>query len=167
MINFDIAFERLINHEGNYVNNPADPGGETKFGISKRSYPNVDIKNLTREQAKEIYHKDFWYVIGDTIDSAILFQVFDFAVNAGIQTAIRKLQDAVNVADDGHWGPASIKAAMNMDKNDILMRFSARKIRYYTKLTTFYPQFNPEKDGFGKGWMNRVADDLDLAAEDN
>src|SRR4051812_42260066 len=103
MVNFDVAFDRLINHEGNYVNNPADPGGETKFGISKRAYPNVDIKNLTRDQAKEIYRKDFWNVVGDSVDAAIRFQVFDFAVNAGIQTAIRKLQDAVNMADDGHW----------------------------------------------------------------
>lgn len=165
MVTFDTSFDRLIAHEGGYVNNPADPGGETNWGISKRSYPHVDIANLTREGAKEIYKRDFWDVIGDSIDSAIKFQVFDFAVNAGISTAIRKLQDTVGVADDGHWGAKSTEAAILMDKNDVLLRFNARKIRYYTKLSTFYPV--GQKDGFGKGWVNRVADDLDLAAEDN
>ena len=59
-MNFDQAFDRLISNEGGYVNNPADPGGETNWGISKRSYPDVDIANLTREGAKAIYLRDFW-----------------------------------------------------------------------------------------------------------
>ena len=51
-LTFDTAFDRLIGHEGGYVNNPADPGGETKYGISKRSYPSLNIANLTREMAE-------------------------------------------------------------------------------------------------------------------
>ncbi|MBI5843910.1 MAG: hypothetical protein HZB23_04475 [Deltaproteobacteria bacterium] len=46
-------------HEGGYVNDPADPGGETRFGISRRAYPNEDIKALTRERAAEIYYRDY------------------------------------------------------------------------------------------------------------
>ena len=95
-MNFDTAFERLIGNEGRYVNDPRDPGQETNFGISKRSYPNVDIAKLTREGAKAIYLKDFWLIID--ADPAIKFQVFDFAVNSGVQTAIRKLQAAIGVA---------------------------------------------------------------------
>ena len=94
-LTFDQAFDRLIGHEGGYVNDSADPGGETKFGISKRSYPNVDIKNLTREQAKTIYLRDFWQPLGEDAHPAVKFQAFDFAVNSGIQTAVRKLQAVV------------------------------------------------------------------------
>ena len=54
-LNFEDAFDRLISHEGGYVNDPLDPGGETKFGISKRSYPTLDIAALTREDARAIY----------------------------------------------------------------------------------------------------------------
>lgn len=97
---FDLAFDRLISNEGGYINVAGDPGGETKYGISKRSYLNIDIKNLTRDQAKEIYRTDFW-MRGqiDQLDPAIAFQVFDVAVNSGIETAVRMLQRAAGVAD--------------------------------------------------------------------
>jgi lysozyme family protein len=60
MTAFDSTFDRLIGNEGGYSNDPADPGGETNWGISKRSYPNVDIKKLTKDGAKAIYLMDFW-----------------------------------------------------------------------------------------------------------
>ncbi len=93
MMNFDTACDRLLGLEGGYVNRPDDPGGETNWGISKRSYPNLNIKSLTRDQAKEIYLKDFW-LRGqmDKFEFALAYQVFDFAVNSGIETAIRKLR---------------------------------------------------------------------------
>jgi lysozyme family protein len=107
-MSFDVAFDRLIGHEAGYVNDPNDPGGETKWGISKRSYPLVDIKHLTREEAKLFYKRDFWdRMKGDTIPFPVMFQLFDFAVNSGIETAVRQFQKVVGVADDGHWGPIS------------------------------------------------------------
>ena len=158
MITFDEAFDRLLGHEGCYSNNPSDPGGETNWGISKRSYPQLDIKNLTRDQAACIYHKDFWEPLMDAHPS-IKFQLFDFAVNSGIQTAIRKLQQVVGVADDGHWGPVSAKALNIMEVNDVLMRFVAARLRFWTSLSTW--------PTFGKGWANRAAADLEYAAKDN
>ena len=157
-MNFDIAFDRLLGHEGAYSNDSRDPGGETNWGISKRSYPTVDIKNLTIDQAKAIYRRDFWMPLGDA-HPAIKFQVFDFAVNSGIQTAIRKLQAAVRVADDGHWGPLSTAALAAMDKNDVLMRFIAQRLRFWV-LLSIWPTYS-------KGWANRAATDLEYAAEDN
>jgi lysozyme family protein len=158
-MNFDQAFDRLISNEGGYVNDPRDPGGETKFGISKRSYPAVDIRNLSREQAKQIYKRDFWERGGmDQYDPAIAFQVFDAAVNHGIETAVRLLQRAAGVADDGHIGPVTIAAVKARPVTDMLMRFIAQRIRFWTRLSTW--------DRFGKGWANRAADDLDFAAED-
>lgn len=49
-----------LNFEGGYTNDSLDPGGETNFGITRRSYPDIDIKNLTREQASAIYKRDYW-----------------------------------------------------------------------------------------------------------
>ena len=155
---FDEAFDRLIGNEGGYCNVQGDPGGETNWGISKRSYPDVDIKNLTKEGAKAIYLRDFWEPLGDA-HPAIKFQAFDFAVNSGIQTAIRKLQAAIGAADDGHWGPLSAARLASFDLNDVLMRYLAQRLRFWTSLST-WPQF-------GKGWANRTAANLEYAAMDN
>ena len=159
-MNFDQAFDRLISNEGGYVNNQADPGGETNWGISKRSYPNVDIANLTREDAKAIYLQDFWQRGQmDQYDPAIAFQVFDAAVNHGMGTALRLLQRAAGVADDGHIGPVTVAAVKAKSVTDMLMLYIAYRIKFWTKLSTW--------PTFGKGWANRAADDLIYAAEDS
>ena len=159
-MNFDLAFDRLLGHEGQYVNHPEDPGGETNWGISKRAYPNVDIKGLTREMAKEIYRRDFWNRIhAEKLPGSVAFQVFDFAVNSGIWTAIRYLQRAVGVADDGYWGPVSQAAITRMSESDIIMRFAAERLDFYTRLSTW--------PAFGRGWVRRVAQNLRYGAEDS
>ncbi len=90
-MNFDLAFDRLLGSEGGYVDDPSDPGGETNWGISKRAYPGVNVKALTRADAKLIYRQDFWNRIhADELDDGVAFQTFDFAVNSGIETAVRK-----------------------------------------------------------------------------
>lgn len=158
-MNFDQAFDRLITNEGGYVNNTADPGGETKFGISKRSYPRVDIKNLSREQAKLIYKSDFWergYM--DQYDPAIAFQVFDISVNSGIETAVRILQRAAGVADDGHIGPVTIAAIKAKGAPQMLMYIIAERLDFWRKLSTW--------PTFGGGWAGRAAQDLRYASED-
>ncbi|WP_367846453.1 glycoside hydrolase family 108 protein [Rhodoferax sp. WC2427] len=157
-MNFDQAFDRLMGAEGGYVNDPHDPGGETNWGISKRSYPTVDIKALTREGAKAIYLRDFWAPLVDA-HPAVRFQTFDFAVNSGISTAVRKLQAAIGVADDGHWGPLSAAKLASMDVNDALMRFMAQRLRFWVKCSAWPSQ--------GAGWVNRGARQLEYAAEDN
>lgn len=158
-VSFDTAFDRLMGAEGGYSNDPNDPGGETNWGISKRSYPNVDIKNLTRDGAKVIYRRDFWDRIeADKLSDPVVMQVFDFGVNAGIETAVRKLQAAVGVADDGWWGTESQKAAAQLSESDLIMRFTAQKLRYYTKLKNWASA--------GKSWINRTASDLEYGAID-
>lgn len=157
-VDFDTAFARLIGNEGGYSADPLDPGGETKFGISKRNYPTLDIKNLTIDQAKAIYFKDFWQPMLD-MPEELKFQVFDFAVNVGINTAIRKLQQAVGAADDGVWGARSALALARMSVYDAMLLFAALRLEFYTKLDRF--------DRFGRGWVNRIAQDLRYAAQDN
>lgn len=169
-MNFDQAFDRLINHEGGYSNDRNDLGnwtggkvgvGElkgTKFGIAAHSYPYLDIKNLTLDQAKEIYRRDFWDILGEA-HSSIKFQVFDAAVNHGHGNAIRFLQRAVGVADDGAWGKVSQAALNRMETNDVLLRFVAYRLKFWASLRTF--------DIYGRGWTNRGAENLLFAAEDN
>ena len=88
---------QVLNHEGGYVNDPQDPGGETKFGISKRAYPNVDIKNLTRKQAIKIYYDDYWIKTGVVFLPKKLRQIyFDMTINMGRSRATKILQETCN-----------------------------------------------------------------------
>ena len=102
---FDNCFEIVVGHEGGYVNDPKDPGGETKYGISKRSYPRVNIAALTLDGAKQIYRADYWdKVRGDELDPGLALITFDAAVNNGASQAVRWLQGALN--RDPRYGPA-------------------------------------------------------------
>lgn len=159
-MNFDLAFDRLMGHEGGYVNDPNDPGGETKWGISKRSYPDLDIAGLTREDARAIYRRDFWERIhADEIYDGVAFQAFDFAVNSGIETSVRALQRAVGAAPDGFWGPKTRAAVAAMSESDVIMLFVAERIDFWTRLSTW--------PSFGRGWARRAATDLRYGAEDS
>ncbi len=157
MVDFDKAFDRLMGHEGGYTPGKGDPGGETKWGISKRSYPHLDIQSLTRDGAKVIYRRDFYDRVA-IASPALRYQVFDFAVNSGIDTAVRKLQQVLGVVDDGAWGPVSAAALARADESDVLMRFLAARIRFMTRLSNWQLH--------GAGWMNRIAGQLDYGAED-
>lgn len=85
---FNQAIEFTLRWEGGYVDNPQDPGGETNFGISKKAYPHLNIKELTKEQAKEIYHRDYWTKVGcPEIAYPLDIVIFDTAVNLGVARA--------------------------------------------------------------------------------
>jgi len=158
-MNFDICINRLLGNEGGYVNDPKDPGGETNWGISKRSYPMVDIKNLTKEQAAAIYKRDFWDPLQlDNAPLGIANQLLDFAVNSGLQTSIRALQRAVGVADDGVLGTFSKQAIARMQSHDIVMLLLAERIIFMTNCKNW--------DSAGKGWMRRIAHQLQYGAQD-
>lgn len=169
---FDKAFERTVGHEGGYTADSRDRGnwtsgvigkGElrgTKFGISAMSYPNVDIKNLTVNEAKAIYKRDFWDALNlGSAPQVMQFQLFDAAINHGWRRVVPMLQRAVGVKDDGIIGPKTIAAAKAMDPNDLVMKFLAERIEYFTKLSTFTT--------YARGWMVRCANNLRIATEDN
>lgn len=159
MDNFTTAINRVLGNEGGYVNNPADPGGETRWGISKRSYPRLDIANLTREAAVELYHRDFWAPAGlDALPLSVASQVLDFAVNSGTGTAIRALQRAVGVADDGVVGPHTREALAAAEPHDLVMRLLASRLRFMAALKGW--------PAFGAGWARRIALQLDYGADD-
>lgn len=159
-LTFDEAIERILSHEGGYTWNAADPGGETNWGISKRSYPTVNIKALTREGAIELYRRDFWMPVAAlaTDDPALQFQLLDAAVNHGMGNAVRMLQRACDVAADGHWGLVSQAALDVMDEHDVHLRFMAARFEFWSTLKAF--------DTFGRGWVRRGAQNLRYLAHD-
>jgi len=87
--NFEAAFSLVVGIEAGYVNDPQDPGGETKFGVSKRAYPNLDIAQLNLEEAKTIYQRDYWTKCHcETLAWPWALALFDCAINQGVSTAL-------------------------------------------------------------------------------
>jgi lysozyme family protein len=130
--NFKRSLEFTLKWEGGYVNNPNDPGGETKWGISKRAYPDVDIKNLSAERAAEFYYRDYWQRAGcGGIAFPLCTCVFDTAVNCGVTRAVRWARDV-------HDAPT----------------FLDRREDYYISII----KSNPKLQAFLKGWLNRLGD---------
>lgn len=157
---FDDAVALVLRHEGGYVNDGADPGGETNFGISKRNYPDLDITSLTREQAIAIYRRDWWerYGYGRLAD-AIAVKTFDLAVNLGPATAHKLLQTAVqslgqDVGVDGRLGPESCAAANRCDAAELRQALRDEAAAHYRHLA----ERNPALAKFLGGWLARAAE---------
>lgn len=164
MANFQTAIEFVLNHEGGYVNDPADPGGETKYGITKRSYPRLDIKNLTVQQAKEIYYRDFWIKnkFDMIVSDSVAQKCFDTAVNIGSVKAVTLIQRACNLIDtdptkrlkvDGIIGPKTLNFVNTIDESTFLFVFRDLQAEYYKALV----RRKPKKKKFLQGWLNRAA----------
>ena len=150
-------FFEIVNHtleeEGGYVNDPTDKGGETNFGISKRAYPNLDIFNLTEDDAIDIYWKDYW-VRGkcDKVPSKLQPIYFDMCVNFGRRGAVKVLQETANgkganIEVDGGIGPNTIKAIKNLS----LERVRAFRVLKFAKIVIA----NPKQMKFWYGWYRR------------
>lgn len=148
---FETAFQRTIGHEGGYSNDSRDPGGETKYGISKRSYPNEDIPNMTLDRARLIYLRDFWEVANcHQYPAVVAIEVFDAAVHHGPGNAIRFLQGALGVAQDGVVGPITVGAINDQPSLEgLLARFLGFRLAFMADLSNW--QYH------GKGWARRVA----------
>ena len=111
---FDKAVEVILKHEGGYVNDPVDPGGETNMGISKRAYPYLNIKELTKKDVEDIYFKDYWLKAKvKKIPEELRMIYFDMVVNMGKSRAVKILQTAISAKGvkttvDGGIGPQTI-----------------------------------------------------------
>jgi len=150
---FDDAFKRLIGHEGDLSDDPNDPGGLTRYGISHRSYPNIDIKALTLDEAKSIYKRDYWNAVQmEHLPEGIRFDLFDMAVNSGVSQAVKTLQRAVGAGEDGKLGPVTIAAIRELSDAQVVARFNGARLLFMTNLMTW--------QHFGKGWARRIAANL-------
>lgn len=154
MSRFERAVRYTLGNEGGYSLDPRDPGGETKWGISERAHPNVNIASLTREEAIEIYRKEYWLPAYDNIeDEALAVKLFDLAVNMGRQRAHVLLQEAVNALGehrllaDGIIGPKTLQAVNASHRASLYNRFLCKADDYYRSLGKHY---------FLWGWLNRL-----------
>lgn len=155
-LGFKDAVSIILSHEGGYIRHKDDPGGETNFGISKKAYPDLDIKSLTKEKAEEIYYKDYWKPLKcDLLPFGAALVLFDFGVNAGKSTAIKALQRAVLAKADGVIGPMTLAAVSAHHKNVVIEKLTEERILYYVGLPGFKT--------FGKGWVRRSIETMSAA----
>jgi len=158
-MNFDKCFELLMKHEGGYVFDKRDPGGETKYGISKRAYPNENIKNLTMDRAKKIYKKDYWDRCKcDLLPSKLALHIFDFAVNSGNIKAIKDLQKMVGVDDDGIIGPKTMEAIKKHSESNLIAAYCNARVNFLQLLKTW--------DVYKRGWVRRIMGNINVTGVD-
>lgn len=135
----DKEFQRCIQFilspqiEGGYVFNKNDPGGETNYGISKRAYPNLSIKTLSKEEAKRIYYNDYWLRGASSLSWPLNLCYFDCSVNQGTKKAKEFL------------------AIMEQSKGDWKKYLELRREHYL-----FISDKNPKLKVFIKGWLSRI-----------
>lgn len=147
--NFNSCLAEILRHEGSYVNDPNDPGGETNMGISKRSYPRENIKGMTQARAAVIYKRDYWDAVsGDELPAGLDLLAFDPAVNSGVSRGAKWLQQALGVTADGKIGPATIAAAKAAHPVAVIDRACDLRLAWLRTLGT-WPRY-------GKGWARRV-----------
>jgi len=165
---FDTFIERILSHEGGYINHPSDPGGETNWGITKavaqeNGYTG-SMRNMSRARAIGIYKRKYWDAVnGELLPDPLAFQVLDASVNHGPKRAIKWLQESLGITSDGVWGLVTERAvfAASDDLGVVIQKallFCRIRQKFYTDLATF-------KD-FGKGWTRRMADNMFYLAED-
>lgn len=151
MSRFDDAFARVVGEEGGYINDPRDPGGETKYGISKREFPAEDIADLTLERAKEIYRAKYWDQIrGDDLPVPVDEFAFDFAVNSGVVAASKALQLAVGALPDGKVGQRTVDAVKSKDPMSVV------RLMFVSRALLLANNHNLET--YGHGWYARLFD---------
>ncbi len=158
---FDEIVQEVIISEGGskYTNDPDDPGGETKYGIAKRFNPEVDIKNLTEDQAIEIYRNKYWDKFHiEMLPPRLRYIYFDMIINPGSGAAAKILQEAANgknrkypekiLVVDGQIGPKTLDALSGVE----LERVRSYRVKYYASKVIE----KPKKDKYWYGWFRRA-----------
>ena len=156
---FKKAFNYVLKNEGGYVNSSADPGGETKYGISKRSYPNLNIRQLSLKDAQKIYFCDYWLKgkFEQIPDENVASQLFDLSVNLGIRATTIVLQRAlrsvgINVVEDGLLGAQTLSGVIFSKPSNLLAAIKSEAAGYYRLIAAK----NPQQQKFLNGWLNRA-----------
>jgi lysozyme family protein len=157
--NFDRCVAVTLAYEGGFVDNPADPGGATNFGITLRTLEAFlgepvtvdDVRNMTVDTATAIYGANYWNAMRcSALPPGVDMALFDFGVNSGIGRAVRTLQRIVSVAQDGSVGPATIGAVQEWRPADLVTSLCSARLAFLRGLPTFAE--------FGNGWTTRVKD---------
>ncbi len=151
-MSFDVALRTVLHHEGGYVNHPADPGGETNYGITVRVARNFGyhgpMRDIPMDVVENIYRTLYWdKVNGDELPPHIAIMTFDFAVNSGVRRAAQYLQKAARVPQDGVIGPKTVAAILE-NQSDIAVQYLVSRIWFMMRLRHW--------KHFGKGWSKRI-----------
>ena len=154
--NFEYCIGFILKHEGGYVDDPTDKGGETNYGISKRAYPSVDIKGLTLEGAKEIYKRDYWDKGHcEKLPEEIRYIHFDGCINHGISRAVKILQKASGCKYiDGLFGPETTAKSKSVS----IELYALHRLYFYCEIV----RRNNSQAKFIGGWKNRIKDIVKL-----
>jgi len=150
---FEAAFRHLLELEGGYSDDPDDRGGQTKYGISKRAHPDVDIPNLTLGQAKAIYWQSYWCANHcDKLSEPLALALFDGVVNHRAKVARKLLQLALSVNPDGILGPVTLSTAASADCKRVIARYFAGRANLYREIIAA----NSSQAKFAYGWFKRL-----------
>lgn len=154
-MDFEAAVVRVLAHEGGYVDHAADLGGKTRYGITEAVARRIGYRGhmaeLPLDLAKRIYRDEYWAAVrADELPAAVRYVVFDAAINSGVTQAVRWLQRAVGVQDDGIIGNQTIAAANKLDGEALRLRVLAQRLRFMAGL--------PNWSQFSRGWARRIAD---------
>jgi lysozyme family protein len=154
-MNFDTAFEKLLGHEGGFSDHAADPGGKTRYGITEAVAREVgyrgDMRELPLDLAKRIYMERYWRPVrADELPAGVRYAVFDAAVNSGPGQAVKWLQRAAGVLDDGVLGPKTLAAVNALNADSLRSKILAQRLRFMANL--------PNWPAFSRGWSRRIAD---------
>jgi lysozyme family protein len=158
-MDFETAVNHILRYEGVDSDDPLDAGGRTRFGIAQASHPDIDVPNITIDQAKAIYHRDYWLKAHCPVVPELLrLPMFDCAVNCGSAAAIKMLQRALGVPDDGKIGKITNKAIAKAVPTELWIRFMAERALHYAR--------SKQIEHFGRGWMRRLMDVALLSARE-
>jgi lysozyme family protein len=157
--NFDQCLALVLKHEGGWVNDPKDPGGETMMGVTKKVWEDWvghpvapgSMKTLTVADVAPVYKKNYWdKVRADELPDGVDYAVFDYAVNSGVTRAVRQLQQCAGVEADGLIGPKTLAAVQSKNPVDLCNCICDNRMAFLKRLPTW--------SRFGKGWSGRVAE---------
>ena len=155
--NFESCLEKILKHEGGFVNHPEDPGGMTNMGITKKVYERFlgkevneqEMRDMPKEHVAEIYRKNYWErVKADDLPSGLDLCVFDWAVNSGTKRAVCALQESIGAEVDGVMGPMTIGKVKVYDNLELLKVMKEKRENFYRSLTHLFKTF-------GTGWLRR------------
>lgn len=170
--NFPKALDNVLKAEGGFTDDQRDPGnhlpdgreGCTMMGVTQAAWETyvghpvskAYMKALTKEQVGEFYKKKYWNPIqADALPTGIDFLAFSFAINSGVGSSAKRIQECVGATPDGVIGPRTLQFISSHDPKELIEKFSQAKENFYRSLKTF--------PTFGKGWLNRVESEKAIA----
>jgi lysozyme family protein len=148
------AVQITLQHEGGFVDNPADPGGATNMGVEQRDLPHIPIQTLTVAQAETYYQETYWKPLYSQItNQPLASKLFDLGVLFGVGTAVKNLQAALDLEMDGIFGPATLAATNRVVPVVLLSRFVSEMRAHANAVVGG----NPKLAVFLNGWLRRIS----------